>query len=131
MRILAISSTFPYPPSKGGTEIRTYNLLARLAQQHSVTIAAQRHASVTDAHVAALEAEIQELALFPLPPDPPSGRNPRQIARKLKRFARSWLSATPPNVLHRYSAPMQAWIDQQLAADRFDVITCEHSVNEI
>lgn len=131
MRILAISSTFPYPPSKGGTEIRTYNLLARLAQRHAVTIAAQRHPSVTDAHVATLEAEIQELALFPLPPDPPPGRSPRQITRKLKRFARSWLSATPPNVLHRYSAPMQAWIDRQVAAGAFDVITCEHSVNEI
>nr|WP_242028008.1 MULTISPECIES: glycosyltransferase family 4 protein [unclassified Limnothrix] len=131
MRILAISSTFPYPPSKGGTEIRTYNLLARLAQRHAVTIATQRHPSVTDDHLAALRATVQEVMVFPLPPDPAASRSPRQLARKVKRFGQSWLRGTPPNVLHRFSRPMQAWIDQQIAADRFDVVTCEHSVNEI
>ena len=41
MRILMISATFPYPPSLGGTQIRTFYLLRHLAQRHTVTLVTQ------------------------------------------------------------------------------------------
>jgi len=42
MRILMISTTFPYPPTLGGTEVRTYNLLLYLKQQgHQVDLVTQ------------------------------------------------------------------------------------------
>jgi polysaccharide biosynthesis protein PslH len=42
MRILMISTTFPYPPTLGGTEVRTYNLLLYLKRQgHQVDLVTQ------------------------------------------------------------------------------------------
>lgn len=132
MKILALSSTFPYPPSRGGTEVRTYHLLAHLAAQgHQVTIATQRHGGVTDAEVAALADRVGEVVLFPLPADPPRGRSLRFLPSKAKRLAQSWLKQTPSNVLKRYSPELQAWLDRQVAAGQVDALTCEHSVNEI
>jgi polysaccharide biosynthesis protein PslH len=126
MQILMLSSTFPYPPSRGGTEVRTFNLLKHLSQTHAVTVVAQRHADVTDAEVEALRSYVKELLIFPLPPEPRSGK-----LAQLKRFAQCWLTQTPPNVLHRYCPEMQAWIDNAVESGTYDVLTCEHSVNEM
>ena len=42
MRILMISTTFPYPPTLGGTEVRTYNFLLYLKRQgHQVDLVTQ------------------------------------------------------------------------------------------
>ena len=41
------------------------------------------------------------------------------------------MSGTPPNVLSTYSPAMQYWADELVAAGKCDVVTCEHSVNEI
>ena len=126
MNILMISSTFPYPPSRGGTEIRTFNLLKYLHQRHHVTLLTQRHSIVTEADIAALRGWTSELIIFPLPPEPKPG-----LGGKLWRFLESTLKGTPPNVLYRYSPQLQAWIDAWVEAGEGDAITCEHSVNEI
>jgi polysaccharide biosynthesis protein PslH len=131
MNILMLSSTFPYPPSRGGTEIRTFNLLKYLAQNHAVTLVTQLHAGITEAEVAALQLWVKELVLFPLPAPAPSNQPLLRVGGQLQRFAQSWISSTPPNVLHRYSSTMQQWIDQAVASGQYEVITCEHSVNEI
>ncbi|PSN06422.1 glycosyl transferase family 1, partial [filamentous cyanobacterium CCT1] len=47
MRILMISATFPYPPTLGGTQIRTFYLLKHLSQNHEVTLVTQRSPEVT------------------------------------------------------------------------------------
>lgn len=130
MRVLMISSTFPYPPSRGGTEIRTFNLLQYLQTKHQVTVVTQRHAGVSQAEVKALGDRVHDLQLFDLAPDPSQARFLAPIG-KVQRFLTSLASGTPPNVLHRYSPEMQQWIDQQVEANRFDVITCEHSVNAV
>lgn len=130
MNILMISSTFPYPPSRGGTEIRTFNLLRYLSQNHAVTLITQRHADVSDHDIEALRPWVSELLIFPLPADQPE----QGLARWSGKLGRLWTSlsrTTPPNVLHRYSSAMQDWIDPAVKAGKFDVITCEHSVNEI
>jgi polysaccharide biosynthesis protein PslH len=131
VKILMLSSTFPYPPSRGGTEIRTFNLLKYLQQRHAVTLVTQRHLGVTDAEVAALRAEVAELVMFSLPESPTSANATHRVGGQIQRLATSLLSNTPPNVLHRYSPEMQNWITAAVHSGAYDAITCEHSVNEI
>ena len=131
MNILMISSTFPYPPSRGGTEIRTFNLLKYLQQNHDVTLITQRHQGVSEAEIEALQQWVKELVLFPLPEAPQASQSISGVIDKVGRFTQSMIQGTPPNVLYRYSQEIQAWIDQSVAVGQWDVITCEHSVNEI
>jgi len=128
MRMLMLSSTFPYPPSRGGTEIRTFNLLKYLHQHHDVTLVTQQHSGVSDEEIAELRRWVQELIVFPLPPEPDLSGG---LLAKAGRFAESVIKATPPNVLHRYAPEIQALVDRYVREKKCDVITCEHSVNEI
>ncbi len=127
MKILMLSATFPYPPTRGGTQVRTFNLLKYLSQRHSITLVTQRDRAVTDTEVASLSAWAQELVVFPQPPELPTNG----LLGKLRRFSAFLQQGTPPNVLHLYSKEMQKWISEAVDAGTFDVITCEHSVNEI
>ncbi|MBD2250626.1 glycosyltransferase family 4 protein [Nostoc parmelioides] len=131
MRILMLSSTFPYPPSRGGTEIRTFNLLKYLQQNHDVTLVTQYNKGVSDTEVAELRKYVSELLIFPLPPEPQSKNAIAKLLGKAGRFLESVGKATPPNVLYRYSPEIQALVDSCVQAKKYDVITCEHSVNEI
>jgi polysaccharide biosynthesis protein PslH len=131
MRILMLSSTFPYPPSRGGTEIRTFNLLKYLQQNHSVTLVTQQHEGVTVSEVEELSRYVSEIKVFPLPPDVREKTAIAKIWGKIGRLSESVIKATPPNVLHRYSPEIQALVDDAVGSQQFDVITCEHSVNEI
>ncbi|MDZ7953888.1 glycosyltransferase family 4 protein [Nostoc sp. DedQUE09] len=127
MNILMLSSTFPYPATRGGTQVRTFNLLKYLSQRHNVTLATQRESDVTNAEVAGLRDCVDHLAIFERPPD---SRN-TGILKKIERFGRFLQQGTPPSVLNRYSVEMQTWVDNWVEAGKCDVITCEHSVNEI
>lgn len=126
MNVLMICVTFPYPPTRGGTQGRTFNLLKTITQSHDVTLLTQRSDDVTDEEVKGLRQYVKELVIFPRPKAVKEG-----IGAKLQRFGQFLLEGTPPNVLFIYSQEIQAWIDQAVAAGKFDVITCEHSVNEI
>jgi polysaccharide biosynthesis protein PslH len=126
MRILMISSTFPYPPTKGGTHNRTFNLLKPIAQNHSVTLITQRSEDAKEEDIESLRNHVEELLVFPAPNTANNGK----IA-KIQRFARFLQQGTPSNVLYLYSQDIQNWVDQAVAADKFDAITCEHSVNEV
>ncbi|MCA2938343.1 MAG: glycosyltransferase [Microcystis sp. M113S1] len=126
MNILMISSTFPYPPSKGGTQGRTFNLLKYLSKNHDITLMVQRTADVSDEEVEKLGNFVSELVVFPRPQDAKTG-----IIAKLQRLAQFLKTGTPPNVLFGYSQEMQNWIDRAVKSQKFSVITSEHSVNEI
>jgi glycosyltransferase involved in cell wall biosynthesis len=126
-----ISSTFPYPPTRGGTEVRTFNLLKYLQQHHDVTVATQRSPDVNDDDIAGLERWVKTAILFPLPDSPLSSKSSNDFIGKLGRLGMSWLKGTPPNVLQRYSPELQIWLDAQVKQRAFEVITCEHSVNAI
>lgn len=130
MNILMLSSTFPYPPSRGGTEIRTFNLLKYLHQRHHITLITQRHAGVTDEEVKELRNWVSDLVIFPVPPEPKRGGMVGLLG-KVKRFTESLVRVTPPNVLHHYLPEIQTWVDEYVKTGKCDVITCEHSVNEI
>lgn len=126
MDILMLSATFPYPPTKGGTQVRTFNLLKTLQQNHSVTLATQRDGTVKSHQIEALRDQVSELQVFEAPPTPQS-----TVSGKLQRLGQSWLTGTPPNVSARANPVMQTWVDEQVQSGRFAALTCEHSVNEI
>ncbi|MBG1270666.1 glycosyltransferase family 4 protein [Nostoc sp. WHI] len=128
MNILVLSSTFPYPPTRGGTQVRTFNLLKYLSQRHPVTLVTQRDGDVTDAEVSELRDCVDHLAVFERPSD--SGTS-AGILKKIERFGIFLQQGTPPSVLNRYSVEMQTWVNNWVEAGKCDVITCEHSVNEI
>ncbi|XZO02839.1 MAG: glycosyltransferase family 4 protein [Microcoleus sp.] len=74
MQILMLSSTFPYPPSRGGTQVRTFHLLKYLSRRHHVILGTLRSPDVTDAQIHELRQQVAELAVFPnpqIPPQPP------------------------------------------------------------
>lgn len=127
MKILILSSTFPYPPGRGGTQVRTFNLLKYLSQQHSITLATLRSHDVTEVEIEELRHYVQDLAIFPRPQVPVGWG----WGGKVQRFSRFLLEGRPPNVISIYSPAMQNWVDEFVAAGKCDAITCEHSVNEI
>ena len=126
MKILMLSSTFPYPPSKGGTQVRTFNLLKFLSKKHSVTLLTQSSPDVNNLEVDSLRSYVEELAIFPRPQEPKKGN-----FAKLRRFSNFIIEGTPPSVISIYSPEMQKWVDEFVGAGRCEAITCEHSVNEI
>jgi polysaccharide biosynthesis protein PslH len=128
MNILMLSSTFPYPPTRGGTQVRTFHLLKYLSQHHAVTLVTQRDADVTDEEIAELRNCVHYLVVFDRPPDSATTGG---IWKKIQRFGRFLLQGTPPSVINRYSVEMQTWVNNWVEAGKCDVITCEHSVNEI
>jgi glycosyltransferase involved in cell wall biosynthesis len=128
MKILMLSSTFPYPPTRGGTQVRTFNLLKYLSERHAVTLITQRSEDVIDAEVEELREWVEELLVFP---QPQLSEAEAGILGKVQRFSTFLQQGTPSNVLYHYSSEIQEWVDEAVTQSRFDVITCEHSVNEI
>ncbi len=129
MNILMLSATFPYPPTRGGTSVRTFNLLKYLQQQnHQIALATLRSGDVTDEEISALKGWVNTLAVFPRPVESNQTLGFLGKAGRLANFA---ISGLPPNVTATRSREMQAWVTEQIASGRFDAITCEHSVNEV
>lgn len=127
MNVLMISSTFPYPPTRGGTQVRTFNLLKYLSQRYSITLLAQRTEDVTQSEIKALGECVEKLVVFPSP----KASAQEGIMGKVRRFGTFLQQGTPPSVLHLYSQEIQKWVDEAVAAGKFEAIACEHSVNEI
>ena len=127
LKILMISSTFPYPPTRGGTQVRTFNLLKYLSQQNSITVVTQQSPDVTEEDIVALRQWADEVVVFPRP----NSRGKGSILGKVQRFGQFLIQGNPPSVLSNYSEVMQQWIDQFVQGGKCEVITCEHSVNEI
>jgi len=128
MKILMLSSTFPYPPTRGGTQVRTFNLLKYLSQRHAITLITQRSEDVTDPEVEELRKWVEELLVFP---QPQVSDIEQGILAKVQRFKTFLQQGTPPSVLYHYSSDIQEWLDEAVKLSKFEVITCEHSVNEI
>ncbi|MCT7950089.1 glycosyltransferase family 4 protein [Ancylothrix sp. C2] len=125
MKIIIISTNFPYPPT-GGTTTRTYNLLKYLNRHHQITLVTQTE-TTDNQHIETLKKQVTHLKKFPRT----SQNYPKTITGKLQRFGQFLTTGTPPNVRHYYSPAMQNWIDQHIAENPDAIITCEHSINEI
>lgn len=128
MKILMLSSTFPYPPTRGGTQVRTFNLLQYLSERYAVTLVTQRSDDVTDAEVEKLREWVEELVVFP---KPQASETEGGLLGKVQRFRAFLEQGTPLSVLQHYSTEMQQWVDEAVQTEEFEVITCEHSVDEI
>ncbi len=126
MNVLMLSAKFPYPATRGGTEIRTFYCLEALRAQHRITLLAFQEPYVTDEEIAALRQHVDELVLFEPPQTASAG-----LSAKLQRLGDYLLTGTPPNVQHYYAPEVQAWLDEAIAQNRFEAITCEHSVNAL
>lgn len=99
-----------------------------LSQSHEVTLVTQRNESVTDAEVEGLKQEVAELVIFP----PAASQLPEGgLLGKAKRLKIFLQEGTPPSVLSNYSPQMQQWISEAVKGNAFDVLTSEHSINEI
>ena len=126
MNILMLSATFPYPPTQGGTQVRTFNLLKYLSRNHQVTVVTLRSPEVTEAEIKALREWVAELVVFDRPHPAQSG-----LLSKVQRFSQFLQQGTPSSVLSSYSLEMQDWVDRAIQSNHYQVITCEHCVNEI
>lgn len=117
--------------------MRTFNLLKYLSQRHSITLATQHQKDVTPAEIEELRQYVTELAVFLRPATPifpQTGNLVAGIKRrwgKFSRFSQFLRTGTPPHVFSTYSIAMQQWVDAWIQAGNCEVITCEHSINEI
>ncbi len=110
MRILFVSSWFPYPPDNG-SRIRVFNLLRQLARRHQVTLVSFTQSDFDPERVAGLEPYCQAVYVVP-------GKRfrPRSVKALL-----GFLSPYPRNVVDTYSPEMQRQVNALLADGRWDV----------
>jgi len=127
MKILMISAILPSPYTQNSIPTRTFNLMKNLSERHEVTLVAQHYQMAKDDHIGTLGEWVQDLVIFPHHQE--MGR--RGIMSRAKRLGQLLKEGTPKSVLSYFSPQMQQWIDEKVAAKEFDVITCEHSINEI
>lgn len=126
MKILMISAILPSPYTQNAIPTRTFNLLKNLSDRHQITLVAQHYQMAKDTHIETLREWVEDLVIFPHHQE--NGR--RGIINRAKRLGKLLKEGTPKSVLSYYSPQMQEWIDQKVSEKAFDIITCEHSINE-
>lgn len=128
MKILILSSIFPYPPIKGRIELRTFHLLKYLGARHEVTLVTHRPSGVRSEEAAALRELGLELVVFPQVQWDIQEEGLLNQAKHLTTFLGQ---GKPPQVLSNYNPAMQEWVDKAIAKVEFAVLTAEHSMSEI
>jgi glycosyltransferase involved in cell wall biosynthesis len=127
MKILMLSSTFPYPPSRGRKQLRTFHLLKYLCDRHRVTLVTRPSEDISDEEKEAIAELVEELIIFPAP----TSQEQSGLLDKAKRLGTFLQQGTPPQVLAAYSPTIATWIDEAVSQRQFDVITCEDDIDEI
>ena len=131
MRLLVLSlNTFPYPPSHGAAEVRTFNLLRQIGPHFDITLVAHETPNATGENIQTLKTWVKDIKTFPLPDkqDPQQDRSPLKQALRLAQFV---ITATPPSVNFRFSPEVYGWVTQELETGNYDAVVCEHGVNEM
>ncbi len=110
MRILFLSSWFPYPPDNGA-RIRVLNLLKQLSRQHEITLLAftQEEAQPKLEQIRAYCREIQTVPRRPF--------HPHRL-----RALMGFLLPQPRALTDTYSLPMHNLVQRTLAQNRFDIV---------
>ncbi len=111
MKILFLSSWFPYPTSNG-SKLRIYNLLRGLAVEHQVTLVTFADHPDIDPEAPELTSICQDIRVIPWQP-----YNPHSSRARL-----GFLSMTPRSAVDTYSLEMQYTIEEMLAGEQFDVV---------
>ena len=127
MNILVISSIFPYPPTKGRKQLRTFHLLEYLTINHQITLVTRRSEEVGDREISALKGLVERLIIFDLD----SSIQPSGSIDKAKRLVTFVTQKKPPDVLDSYSLEMANWIETAVAENSFEVLVCEDNSDEI
>jgi glycosyltransferase involved in cell wall biosynthesis len=86
----------------------------------------QPSSDVTDREIEELKTHVEELKVFPR-----VDLSRKGIVSKIRRFGNFLREGTPPNTRAIDNPEIRRWLNECLAANRFDAITCEHIVNEI
>jgi glycosyltransferase involved in cell wall biosynthesis len=129
--LMLFCNNFPYPPSRGATEGRTFNLLKYLNQHHEVTLFARRIANLTEAEVEELRAFTHELVLFPPREQFVKEKGALGLLKKGGRFFEGLVQSRPVSVLSYYSPEIQAKVDEYVEQGKCEAILCCQSISEV
>lgn len=112
MKILFLSSWFPYPPDNG-SRIRALNLIRELSRQHELTLLAfSRNGEVSEERLQAMRDDCSAVRAVPLPPFRPTS------FRSIVGF----FSVQPRSFVDTYSPRMSRLVQDVLRRQSFDVI---------
>ena len=111
MRVLLLSSWFPYPTTNG-SKLRIYNLLRALAPHHQVTLLSFADRPDSDPAAPALRALCRDIHVVPWTPFDPRSRH----------ALRGLLSGTPRSLVGTFSPVMARRVETIVAASCPDLV---------
>jgi glycosyltransferase involved in cell wall biosynthesis len=111
MRILFLSSWYPYPPNNG-SKLRIYNLLRGLAQHHEVTLLSFADQPEMEPDISVLGSLCSDIQVIPWKPFEPQ----RWRARL------GFFSLTPRSVIDTFSPEMARYIRQAVGKQSYDLV---------
>ena len=111
MRILVLSTWFPYPPDNGA-KIRIYHLLRELAKRHHITLLTFMPTAAERCYIPALQAFCTDVQVLQ--------RDPFQRDR-LKALM-GFFSPRPRSVVSTYSKAMELSLHSLLTQDTYDML---------
>lgn len=114
MKILMLSPYLPYPLLSGG-QIRTYNLLKKLASKHQITLFALIKDESEKAHIGELEKYCQEVRVFKRSRTPFTLRN----------IIKTAFSTYPFLVIRNQALTVTGAIQEELSKQNYDLIHVE------
>jgi polysaccharide biosynthesis protein PslH len=127
MNILMLCSTFPYPPTEGRKQLRTFHFLQHLVKNHQVTLLTQPTDRVTEEEIQILQEIVTELVIFPVS----SSSQLLNLMGKAKHLGTFVQQGTPRSVLKTYSAPIALWVKEAVGCGNFQAIAIEDTSDEI
>ena len=110
LRILLLSTWFPYPPDNG-SRIRAYNLLKQISQRHEVSLVS----FVRDGR-GNIEGDLRNLCVS-VEVVPWTHYSPKRL-----RAILGFLSPAPRSVVDTHSSAMAQLVSQKLATREFDLV---------
>jgi polysaccharide biosynthesis protein PslH len=118
MKILFLSGWFPFPP-RNGSELRIYNLLRGLGQQHRATLLSfADDPDSADVKAPELTAICEQVTAVPRPVF-----NPYSPQAKLGYFSRK-----PRSIVDTYSPAMANKVRQALADQQYDLVIASQTM---
>lgn len=110
MKILCLTSRFPYPPNRGD-RLRAFNFIKHLSADHKITLLSFLSQETRAEHLAAMEQYCRTIQVVP-------GSTLRSIWSVCRNVWRS----EPLQVLYYRSKKMQRLVDHQIASGAFDAV---------
>ncbi|WP_239005367.1 glycosyltransferase family 4 protein [Gloeothece citriformis] len=107
--------------------MRTFNLLKYLSEHHQITLISQSPQDLPPADVEKLQQWVN-LIVFPATPQLQATGGLLATAKQIKTLIKQGIF---PKELTHYSQNLQNWLDRVVKTNKFDLITCEDSPNEV